>query len=69
MTTRVSIRADVGVVSWALVVSTAQAQPWVPASSDQFSLSAFDSWIADLPLHDDESATQREAPISLGGVR
>ncbi len=53
MNTRVSIRAGVGVVSWALVVSTAHAQPCVPAWSDQLSLSEFDSWIGDLPLHDD----------------
>ncbi len=69
MNTRVSIRAGVGVVSWALVVSTAHAQPCVPAWSDQSSLSEFDSGIGDLPLHDDESATQRGARIPPGGIR
>ncbi len=53
MNTRVSIRAGVGVVCWALAVSSSYAQPCVPAWSDQFSLSDFDSWIWDLAVHDD----------------
>ena len=69
MNTRVSIRAGVGVASWALVVFTAHAQPGVPAWSSQFSLFEFDSWIWDHPLHDDESATQRGATIPPGGIR
>ena len=55
MNTRVSIRAGVGVVSWALAVSSSYAQPCVPAWSDQFSLSDFDGWIWDLAVHDDGS--------------
>ena len=55
MNTRVLVRASVGVVSWALVVSSAFAQPCVPAWSDQFSLSDFDSWIWNLAVHDDGS--------------
>ncbi len=55
MNKRVSIRAVVGIVSWGLVVSSANAQPCVPAWSDQFSLSDFDSWIWDLAVHDDGS--------------
>ena len=69
MNTRVSIRAGVGVVSWALVVSSVHAQPCVLAWSDQSSLSEFDSGIGDLPLHDDESVTQRGATIPPGGIR
>ncbi len=57
MNTCVSIRAGVGVVSWALVVSSAYAQPCVPAWSDQFSLSDFDSFVFDLAVHDDGSGT------------
>ena len=55
MNTRMLIRAVVGVVNCALVVSSARAQPCVPAWSDQFSLSDFDSWISDLIVHDDGS--------------
>ena len=55
MNTRVSIRAGVGAVSVALVVSSACAQPCGPAWSDQFSLSDFDSWIWDLVVHDEGS--------------
>ena len=55
MNTRVLVRAGAGVVSWALVVSSTYAQPCVPAWSDQFSLSDFDSWIWDLAVHDDGS--------------
>ena len=55
MNKHVSIRAVVGVVSCALAVSSAYAQPCVPAWSDQFSLSDFDSFITDLTVHDDGS--------------
>ena len=55
MNKRVSIRAVVGVVSCAIVVSSAYAQPCAPAWSDQFSLSDFDSFITDLTVHDDGS--------------
>ena len=55
MITRVSICAGVGVVSWALMVSSIYAQPCVPAWSDQFSLSDFDSFIFALGVHDDGS--------------
>ena len=55
MNTRVFVRAVVGVVSCAIVVSSAYAQPCVPAWSDQFSLSDFDNLVFDLSVHDDGS--------------
>ena len=55
MNTPLSIRVAAGVVSSMLAVSSALAQPCLPAWSDQFSLSDFDSWIWDLAVHDDGS--------------
>ncbi len=55
MNTHVFVRVVVGVVSCALAVSSAYAQPCVPAWSDQFSLADFEGWIWDLAVHDDGS--------------